>query len=349
MLAGINKIGNTSPKIPIEAVFTDHDIKPNPNTRNRGYNFDHPNRWVDELSNNKMIGIRRLELIPKPHIFNIGFRLYNDPFPTDLTFDDNWILIQTYFIGIHDHPNMTIGPTFVDVNDFPDDENSYTVVFGEGGEMSWETNAFLYYIKFEDGRVYYKKSDRKVEIMFTEFYPMKFAVLEDNNMLEILQVIYKTLGERIIYDYDPASGYLDLRIGSLKWEFTNQRDIISYKTFFDNFRQVNELLKFLNQELSPRNYMELLTPTETKVFSNDVWDRKRAHFHASFSDANYGFIGLHGDFYQTPTKLFGFNETTVDFYVQFTTNGRDYFLPRHLGFIIELVYIYNVNNVEISH
>jgi hypothetical protein len=95
--------------------------------------------------------------------------------------------------------------------------------------------------------------------------------------------------------------------------------------------------------------MELLQPREIKIFEHDVWDRRRAYFHTSFSDANYGYVGLHGDFYQNPTKLFGFSETGVNFNVQFTTNGRDYFLPRHVGFIIELVYIYNVQNVEINH
>jgi hypothetical protein len=306
-----------------------------------------------------MIGIRRLELIPKPHVFEIGFRIYRDPIPTDLVFNDNWILIETHFIGTHDHPTLTIGPTFVNVNDFQDDGNEYSSgSYGDVG-VNWTTNAYMYLIKFEDGRVYYKKSDRKVETVFTEVYPIKFAILEENNMLEILEVFVKTLGEFInadlIYDYDPASGYLDLRLKdrvtskNVMWELTNHRGLISYKTFFDNFRQVNEILKLLNQELSSRNYYELLQLSEIKIFERDVWDRRRAHFHTSFSDANYGFIGLHGDFYQNPTKLFGFNETSVDFYVQFTTNGRDYFLPRHLGFIIELVYIYNINNVEISH
>jgi hypothetical protein len=357
MYYGINRIGKKSPKIPIEAVFTDHDVKPGFYRRERGYNFNHPNRWVDEPSKNKMIGIRRLELIPNPHIFDIGFRFYEEPIPTDLVFDDNWNLIQTHFIETHVHPNMIIGPTFVDANDFPDDGNVYKNEVQEEIYKMLSTNAYMYIIKFEDGRIYYKKSNRKVETAFVEIPPIKFAVLEENNMLEILQLIVKTLQDfikfDIVYKYDPASGYLDLKLGGgiqgVKWEVTNHEGLISYKTFFDNFRQVNELLKLLNQELSPRNYSELLQPTIIKIFERDVWNRQRAYFHTSFSDANYGYIGLHGDFYQTPTKLFGFKETGVEFNVQFTTNGREYFLPRHLGFIIELVYVYNVDTVEISH
>jgi hypothetical protein len=161
-----------------------------------------------------MIGIRRLELIPKPHVFEIGFRIYKDLIPTDLVFNDDWILIETHNMGTYQHPNMIIGPTFVDENDFPDDENEYTSRPSGDDGVHWITDAYMYMIKFADGRVYYKKSDEKVEIIFTEIFPLKFAILEENNMLEILQVIVKTLGEvlnaDLLYGYDPASGYLDL-------------------------------------------------------------------------------------------------------------------------------------------
>jgi hypothetical protein len=58
---------------------------------------------------------------------------------------------------------------------------------------------------------------------------------------------------------------------------------------------------------------------------------------------------MRNDFWATPTKLFDFNDETNEFYLKFSSDGRHYFLPRYSGFIIELVYIVNIDNVEISH
>jgi hypothetical protein len=86
-----------------------------------------------------------------------------------------------------------------------------------------------------------------------------------------------------------------------------------------------------------------------KSFEHDVWDRKKCRFHSSFSDAIYGYLGLNNDFYHNPSKLFAFNDISVDFYLSFTTNGREHFIPRHIDFIVELIYIFNIDEVDINH
>ena len=70
-------------------------------------------------------------------------------------------------------------------------------------------------------------------------------------------------------------------------------------------------------------------------------------FHASFSNCNINYIGLRADFIHPPTKVF---ESTggTDFYLKFSTDGVNYFLPRYNGFLLELIYILNINNVEIN-
>jgi hypothetical protein len=119
----------------------------------------------------------------------------------------------------------------------------------------------------------------------------------------------------------------------------------SYKTFFEKLNHLNEFLRFMNQDIHDGNYHMLLARRYHKGFTHDVWDRKRCVFHASFSDANYGYLGLNNDFYQSPSKLFTFNESSMDFYLAFTTNGREYWLPRQIDFVVELTYIFDVEEV----
>jgi hypothetical protein len=35
----------------------------------------------------------------------------------------------------------------------------------------------------------------------------------------------------------------------------------------------------------------------------------------------------------------------MDFYLAFTTNGREHWIPRHIDFIVELIYIYDVEDL----
>ena len=83
--------------------------------------------------------------------------------------------------------------------------------------------------------------------------------------------------------------------------------------------EVDEFLRFLNQEISDDNQHILMLPSDDKVF-DEVWNRDRLHFHASFSSSQRRFIGKRGDFYQNLTLQYPpSNETT--FNVRFTSDG----------------------------
>ena len=62
--------------IPIEEVYTEHDINRNSEyNKLQGYNFQYNNRWLNAFSNRKMIGVRRLELNPNAYMFDLQFRV----------------------------------------------------------------------------------------------------------------------------------------------------------------------------------------------------------------------------------------------------------------------------------
>jgi hypothetical protein len=124
----------------------------------------------------------------------------------------------------------------------------------------------------------------------------------------------------------------------------NHRDLNIF-----NQKSIVELLRFLNQEVTLENYFKLIQSSYSKSFQDNVWNRKRAMVHTSFSNAMRNYVGLRGDFWINPTNFYPFNDNTTEFYLQFSTDGRNYFIPRYCGFLIELLYIINIQNVEIGH
>ena len=105
---------------------------------------------------------------------------------------------------------------------------------------------------------------------------------------------------------------------------------------------------FLNQTLTVKNYFSLLESSYNKIFDSNVWNRKRAMFHASFSDCTRNYIGMNKDHWLTPSKVFSSVSNTTEFRIRFSTDGINHFLPLYCSFIIELIYILNINNVEIN-
>ena len=57
-----------------------------------------------------------------------------------------------------------------------------------------------------------------------------------------------------------------------------------------------KLLKFWNQELTLENYFKLQVPTRAMEFKNNVWNRKQAMFHASFSNCSRNYFGSRNQF-----------------------------------------------------
>lgn len=103
---------------------------------------------------------------------------------------------------------------------------------------------------------------------------------------------------------------------------------------------IYEFLRFLNQETNATNRQILTRSSKSKNFDN-VWDRSHIEFHASFSDARYGFIGCNNDFYYKPNVLFNPPTDGPIFKIRFTIDGKKPILPRYCRFIVQLTFILN--------
>ena len=80
------------------------------------------------------------------------------------------------------------------------------------------------------------------------------------------------------------------------------------------------------------------------LFQQDVWDRKHAHFHSTFSDSKRGYLGKNKDDLSHVNKLFKYSHGNTSFNIRFTTDGLNNFLPKFCNFVIELVFILNYKN-----
>lgn len=151
----------------------------------------------------------------------------------------------------------------------------------------------------------------------------------DQNTLKLPEELYIGGGGRLIYNYSNKTNRLEMK-------YINSRDEECNFHFTEN---IDEFLRFLNQPLTDENRNLLKTESTVKVF-NEVWNRDRLHFHASFSTSRRHFIGKRGDFYQNLTLLYPqSNETT--FTIRFTSDGYNNILLRYCEFDIQLCFIVN--------
>ena len=176
-------------------------------------------------------------------------------------------------------------------------------------------------------------------------------VMKSNTTEEILSYIceqftamYKKKDEEYNYYTLTYTLYDD---GSLDFEcYLIKSDVDAYSCEFtlksgDKERNsIYEFLRFLNQETNVTNRQILTRSSKSKKFDN-VWDRSHIEFHASFSDAKYGFIGCNNDFYYKPNVLFNPPTDGPVFKIRFTIDGKKPILPRYCRFIVQLTFILN--------
>lgn len=69
---------STASEYAIEEVYTNLDVEPNDLCiPSEGYTFKYPQRWLDDPSQNKMIGVRRLSITPPRISFRFYFSFYS--------------------------------------------------------------------------------------------------------------------------------------------------------------------------------------------------------------------------------------------------------------------------------
>ena len=172
-------------------------------------------------------------------------------------------------------------------------------------------------------------------------------VMKSNTTEEILSYIC----EQFTFITDSSNKYtLTYTLyddGSLEFEcYLIQSDVDAYSCEFtlesgdEEGNSIYEFLRFLNQETNVTNRQILTRSSKLKKFDN-VWDRSHIEFHASFSDAKYGFVGCNNDFYYKPNVLFNPPTDGPVFKIRFTIDGKKPILPRYCRFIVQLTFILN--------
>ena len=199
------------------------------------------------------------------------------------------------------------------------------------------------------------------------------TITTENSTDEIIHLIINTLNETLqnirCYTHDgiekKASDYhlgeiatftytFDYKTGNLSLklvESSNDNNFfdLAFKIEGDTFdgdlavNNLNYFLKFLNQERTDENRNILTDYTETKTFNN-VWDRVSLQFHASFSNNKRNFIGLNNDFYDNPSVFYDPPTNASDFWIKFSTDGRNQILPRYCRFYIGISFVRNYKN-----
>ena len=173
-------------------------------------------------------------------------------------------------------------------------------------------------------------------------------VMRSNTTEEILSYICEQF--TAMYDSNDNKYTLTYTLyddGSLEFEcYLIQSEVDAYSCEFtlksgdEEGNSIYEFLRFLNQETNVTNRQILTRSSKSKKFDN-VWDRSHIEFHASFSDAKYGFIGCNNDFYYKPNVLFNPPTDGPVFKIRFTIDGKKPILPRYCRFIVQLTFILN--------
>ena len=149
------------------------------------------------------------------------------------------------------------------------------------------------------------------------------------------------------YTFDYRTGNLSLKL--VETSGTNMFFDLAFKIEGDTYgddiavNNLNYFLKFLNQERTDENRSILTDYSETKTFNN-VWDRVSLQFHASFSNNKRNFIGLNNDFYDNPSVFYDPPTNASDFWIKFSTDGRNQILPRYCRFYVGISFVRNYKN-----
>ena len=157
-----------------------------------------------------------------------------------------------------------------------------------------------------------------------------------DNLIKVMNYICNECGYENRFGMGGLMFKHDNKTNILEMFFVNSAGM---KVDFQIEGDADEFLRFLNQEVSDENQDILVNDSKKKVF-NEVWNRDRLHFHASFSTSRRHFIGKRGDFYQNLTLLYPpSNETT--FNIRFTSDGYHNILLLYTEFDVQLCFIVN--------
>jgi len=183
---------------------------------------------------------------------------------------------------------------------------------------------------------------------------MQINVLETNTLHEIMtklcdeftEYVTKTDNDgtsTVTKNYQMHYSYENSQLKIWFTEYANPANPHLYFELIDTaIFNLSRFMEFLNQE-NPTEAAEYYGNRHlTELTLDNVWDREKIMFHASFSNSKHEFIGFNGDFYQKISLLYNFPASNVGtFWIRFTTDGQSAILPYYAHIIIQLTFIVN--------
>lgn len=286
---------------------------------NMGYPFDYPYRWLTDESQDKRIGIRRLEVTPSSHSILISvvcFDHLGNALPSiegrmDITPENDIIEIMHLFVA-----------TFS-----PRDQNGNLV-----GTIRFEYNeatAILDYWYEEDPDNIGGISIQGLHFMgeftsVTAFRLSELGIMEFMRMLNIFND-----GPLTHPDFDPQV-----------------HDLLQAPSqIIGDFENVVDNMQLLDLHLYPnwyQDYMRIALPNIGAPHRIvNVWSRKALYFHASFSTSKRKIIGKRGDWYPSPSLWYPSPTNENTFYIQLSTDSNHKIPIRYCNIDIQLCFSYH--------
>jgi len=313
-----NYYSKRASKFAIEECYSNLDVRHELNKKgnelpynyfdpSEGYRFDYPMRWINDPSQNKMIGIRQLDCIPTAHQFKVKAYAY------DTHYDSK--------------DSSKTSTCYTSANLDILSENTLREILNKLVE-SLSDNTVEYYYKYNvDGTLTFYCISKLFKYQTVDTTTTIVAVDSDTKTTDSADTEASDSA-----DTEASDSAVETPI-FYKFSF-EVTDIMGKEVKSVRF------LKFLNQPVTSANKKILTDSTDTKEFTN-VWDRENLEFHATFSEAKRGYIGLKGDFYPRAGLLFAPTTNSPTFNLRFTTDGVHPILPLYSHFIVQLSFILN--------
>ena len=134
----------------IEETYTENDVT-NSYQPDIGYQFDYPQRWLNDESDFKAIGIRRLHMVPTSHVFTININIVYQKQGEDSPLEKNYletleIIAENNFEEIIHKLVIDFRQSIIDYravdNSFPDIQMTYNYDYRTGNfELKLKDNS----------------------------------------------------------------------------------------------------------------------------------------------------------------------------------------------------------------
>jgi len=325
---------SVDPVLPVEEIYTNADINRNSITdKNFGYTFNYPRAWLDSQSNDRMIGVRRLKLIPSSHIFDLCFRIYKDK---ELVIE--WEAEETFFVSNSSvrkplnwfEGENTIEPLFIQNKDFDQDaDNTFNVIPNENEDMFViEANAHAYAFRYQSWfgparpeeeeeeedddenkyrwKIWFTKSTQKLNTVWYDV-PMYYTVTEDDGLEKIIHKIVEDF-ENIIWK---AEGHDEIDNYRLRYEYDSNTGSLSFFVL-DN---EEEMCFFEMRGWSEDHGPNLINHTDTLKFFIKFLNQET-------NAENYKLLFLPSQIKEFKSEVW--NRNLVQFHASFSVASRQY-------------------------